>query len=170
MHKAMLKAMRSVNSTTQKNGPAQPPPKKTIVAEVCGQASSPLQCPIQAARTFTVDGNLKNVSNSKEIRGVEFVIDTGCQFAVVIPTFVADQIGLDETSYIGSFGVNTADGGSLDAPTYKILLTIGGIPILTTVAVSGTAGVKALIGAELLSLFDLRIVGDSCRLSLVPTK
>lgn len=170
MHKAMLKAMRSVNALTQKKGPTQPPPKKTIVAEVHGQASSPLQCPIRAARTFTVDGNLKNISNGKEIRGVEFVIDTGCQFAVVIPTFVADQIGLDEASYIGSFGMNTVDGGSVDAPTYKILLTVGGIPIQTTVAVSGTSGAKALIGAELLSLFDLRIVGDSCRLALVPSK
>lgn len=170
MHKAMSKAMRSVNNLTQEKAPSQPPPKETIFAEVIGRARSPLQCPIRAARTYVVDGNLRNITSGKEIQGVEFVIDTGCQFAIVIPAFVADQIGLDDSTLIGSFGVNTVDGGSLDAPTYKILLTIGGIPIQTTVAVSGTAGEKALIGAELLSLFDLQIRGDSCRLSLIASK
>lgn len=117
-----------------------------------------------------MDANLRNPSNGKEIQGVEFVIDTGCHFAVVIPAFVADQIGLDKSSLVQVFGVSNADGSKIDAPTYNILLILNGIPIQTTATVSGTAGEKALIGAELLSLFDLEIRGDSCRLYLVASK
>ncbi len=170
MYKAMLKAMRAEKSVTQEKKATQLPPKKTIAAQVIGQATSPLQCPIRAARTFTVTGNLKNTASGKNICGINFVIDTGCQFSVVIPAFVADQLGLDDNSYVRSFGLNTVVGASLDAPTYKILLTIGGIPIETTATVSGTTGEKALIGAELLSLFDLQICGESCTLTLAASK
>lgn len=170
MRRALMKAIRETRSLKKTEGVSQPPPKRNIPTKVTGSTAVPLRCPIAAAKSYVVDGDLKNLTNGKEIRGVEFVIDTGCQFAVVIPAFVADQIGLDEKSFIGSFGVNTVDGGSVDASAYKILLTIGGIPILTTVAISGTAGVKALIGAELLSLFELCIAGDACQLSLITRK
>lgn len=171
MHKAMLKAMRSTkNIQLETTNNETLPPKKMIFAEVVGKSQSTLQCPIQAAKTYAVTGNLRNLKTGKEAQGIDFVIDTGSQFAVVIPSFLSDQLGLDDSSLIRVFGMNTVDGGSLDAPTYKTLLTINNIPIQTTVTVSGTAGEKALIGAELLSLFDLEIHGDSCRLSLIASK
>ncbi|MBX3018543.1 MAG: hypothetical protein KF767_11680 [Bdellovibrionaceae bacterium] len=95
---------------------------------------------------------------------VDFIIDTSCQFAIVIPSFVADQIGLDESTLVQTFGVSNADGSTVEAPTLKVLLVINGIPIITTAAISGATGEKALVGAELLSLFDLQIREDSCRL------
>lgn len=171
MHKAMMKAMRSVKNIQADTAKTDvPPPKKMIFAEVVGKTAATLQCPIQAAKTFAVTGTLRNLKTGKEAQGIDFVIDTGSQFAVVIPSFLADQLGFDDSSLVRVFGVNTVDGGSLDAPTYKTLLTVNGIPIQTTVTVSGTAGEKALIGAELLSLFDLEIRGDSCRLTLVASK
>lgn len=169
MYKAMMKAMRA-NYLAQTTPKVSAPQQKKILAEVIGQSKSTLQCPIQTSKTYTLTADLRNLSNGNDIRGVEFVIDTGCHFAVVIPAFVADQIGLDESTLVQMFGVTNADGSVVEAPTHNVLLVINGIPIQTTAAVSGTMGEKALIGAELLSLFDLQIRGDSCRLTLVAPK
>lgn len=169
MHKAILKAMRAAHLAKKEQVGAVPQQRK-IVAKVTGTSTGPLACPIQTAKSYVVDANLRNPSNGKEIQGVEFLIDTGCHFAVVIPAFVADQIGLDETTLVKVFGITNADGSAIEAPTHNVVLVINGIPIRTTAAVSGTTGEKALIGAELLSLFDLQIRGDSCRLTLIASK
>lgn len=169
MHKAMLKAMRTVNQK-QAKPEDMVPRQKTIVAEVVGKSGDALQCPIRTARTYTVTADIRNLQNGYDIRGVEFVIDTGCHFAIVIPAFVADQIGLDDSTLVQVFNVTNADGSVVDAPTHNVLLVINGIPIQTTATVSGTAGEKALIGAELFSLFDLQIRRDSCRLTLIASK
>lgn len=169
MHKAMMKAMRSVNAV-QVPTQSGPPPIKNIPVEVIGKSEKTLRCPRWPARNYIATANLRNLSNGKEIQGCEFVIDTGCHGAIVIPAFVADQIGLDNSTLIDVPTMGTADGATVDAPTYKVILIINGIPIQTTAMVSGTAGEKALIGAELLSLFDLEIRGDSCRLSLAASK
>ena len=117
-----------------------------------------------------VIAGLKNPSTGKVISDIEFLIDTGSQFSVVVPAFVADQLGLDESNFVQSFMMNTVDGSSVETPNYNVLLTINSIPIQTTVTVSGITGAKALIGAELLSLFDLEIRGDLCRLTLASPK
>lgn len=169
MHKAIMKAMRTAylaqsapRNTTQS--------QKKIIALVSGTTDRTLQCPLQPARSYTVTASLHNTSNGKKFPDIEFLIDTGCQFAIVVPEFVADQLGLDESTLLQTHGIDNIDGGTFMAPTHRILITINGIPIQTTVTVSGTSGKRALIGAELLSLFDLEIRNDSCKLSLPALK
>lgn len=164
----MLKAMRAAR--LEQPEPVTAPSEKRIVTKVFGSSAATLECPMRTAISYVVDANLRNLSNGKEIQGVEFIIDTGCHFAVVIPAFVADQIGLDDSSLVQVSGVSNADGSVVDAPTYNVMLILNGIPIRTTATVSGTAGEKALIGAEILSLFNLEIRGDSCRLILAGSK
>ncbi len=168
MHKALLGALKkSENEKPLRQIQTKAPPRQVVLAEVIGKANSVLECPVKAAKTFAVYADLSNASKGKQILGIEFAIDTGCQFALVIPAFLADQLYLDETNLAGSFTANTANGESQGVLTYNILFTINGIQIQTTAAVIGSSGVKALIGTELLSLFNLETTSDICKLTLV---
>lgn len=169
MHRAIL---RQTKEMSLKKSDRSNPDNSQIKVEalVLGQTKSALSCPIQTPRSFVVTGDLRNAASDKCAQGIEFLIDTGCHFAVVIPAFVADQIGLSQSSPIRMFSAVNADGSAVESPVYEILLTINDIPIRTTATVSGTGAEKAIIGAELLSLFDLYITGEQCRLSLRSAK
>lgn len=110
------------------------------------------------------------MKSGKEAKGIEFVLDTGCECALVIPAFLSNQLGLDAGLPTHMTQLCTGSGENLEAPTFEVLLTIGNIPIRTTATVSGTAAEKAVIGTELLSLFDVQFQSDSCRISLTSSK
>lgn len=169
MHKALMNAIRLNKNKQQSRGEKKKKPRK-VIAAMEFSTNTPLSCSSSGSTSYIVVGDLINLSTNKAMSKIELLIDTGCQLPLLIPAFLADQLGLGEDTYVRSISGSGIEGSSLEIEVHKINLRLNNISILTHVGVSDTAGRKALIGAEMLTIFNLEIKDGVCRLTLRSTK
>lgn len=164
MYKTILREIQKEAKAAIQNSK---PIKLYAEVEASGQSSQVKYAMPDIPISIDVLADFYNPLTRKSALRVELLVDTGCQFALVLPTYFKEALGLDESTLVEVTKSASSNETNIPAESHQIFLRLGGVKIQTTATFLGGEVYKPMIGNEiLLRLFDITIDSKGCSLKL----